>query len=62
MQAKRLEEHVRSRRNFRLVYSLLAGAAVIAADVTQDNCTNSLLVDAAAVAAFSPLMTAVMPQ
>lgn len=28
-------------RNFRLVYSLLAGAGVIAADRTQDNCTNS---------------------
>ena len=57
VRTKRLEEHVRSYRNFRHVYSLLAGTGAIVADVTQDNCTNSLLADTAAVAVFSPLVT-----
>ena len=40
-----------------MLNSLLAGTGAIAADVTHDNCTNSLLADTAAVAVFSPLVT-----
>ena len=37
--AKRLEDDVKSRSSRRHVYSLLAGAAAVAADITQHNRT-----------------------
>ena len=49
-QAVKLEENSRGRRNCRCVYSLLAGAAVEAADSKTYHNTTSLLADAAAMA------------